>query len=70
MQSGSIYVSPSVVRLEIYPHELRISGYTATQTKILAHLLAQFVKELRTHKVRRDVINSAFEMAIKLMEAS
>jgi len=68
MQPGSLYTSPSVVRIEIYPQVLRIAGYNATQIKLLARLLAQFAQNLQVHKVRKNVINSAFEMAIKLIE--
>lgn len=66
MQSGSIYSGPVVIELKIYPHELVTHNHT-TQTKILAHLLARFIKELQT-KIRKDVLCSAFEEAIKLLE--
>lgn len=68
MKTGGVYTSPTLAKLEVLPHELKICGYIATQTTVLAHLLVQFAEALKIQKVESRVIDNAFKQAAKLLK--
>jgi hypothetical protein len=66
--TGRIYSSPVSVEVEINPAWLRVCGLPSRQIRALAHALLKFGRALREQKVSQNVVNRAFEEALKKLK--